>query len=141
MKTMRIKTEDIKHDWYLIDAENKILGRLATQIATILMGKKKVTYQRDIDNGDCVIVLNASKVAVTGRKMEDKKYYKHSGSIGNLKEKNLEEMLAKKPEDVLMLAVKRMLPKNKLGSAMLTRLRVYRGSSHPHTAQKPIVIK
>lgn len=141
MKTTRVKTEDIKHEWYIVDAEEAILGRMATKIATVLMGKNKVTYSPDIDNGGGVIVINASKVKVTGNKIADKKYYTHSGYIGSTKESNLEEMLKKKPETVIMNAVKRMLPKNKLGNNMLTRLKVYNTNEHPHSAQKPIEIK
>lgn len=141
MKTTRIKNEEIRHEWYIVDADNAVLGRLATKVATVLMGKNKVTYSPDMDNGDGVIIVNASKIKVSGNKIEDKKYYSHSGYIGSTKEKNLEEMLEKKPELVIMNAVKRMLPKNKLGRNMLTRLKVYNTNEHPHTAQQPKELK
>ncbi|MDD3804322.1 MAG: 50S ribosomal protein L13 [bacterium] len=141
MKTTRIKESEINHRWFLIDAENKTLGRMSTEIAKILMGKNKVTYQPDIDNGDGVIIINAKKVRLTGAKFEDKMYYSHSGYIGNLKETNLNELMAKHPERVILLSVKRMLPKNKLGRKMLTRLKVYANAQHPHDSQKPETIK
>lgn len=140
MKTTRINEKEIKHNWYIIDAKGKTLGRLSTKISTILMGKKKITYQPDIDNGDGVIVINAKDLKVTGNKMLSKMYYSHSGYIGNLKETNLKEMLEKNPSKVITLAVKRMLPKNKLGRKMLTRLKVYNDSNHKHKAQNPIEI-
>ncbi len=137
MKTTRVKKEDVKHDWHLVNAEGKILGRLATEIAKYLMGKNKVTYSPDVDNGDAVVVINASKIKVSGRKMSDKMYYFHTGYIGNMKDFNLEEMLERKPEEVIKLAVKRMLPKNKLGRKMLNRLKIYKDNEHPHKAQNP----
>ncbi|PIP12845.1 MAG: 50S ribosomal protein L13 [bacterium (Candidatus Stahlbacteria) CG23_combo_of_CG06-09_8_20_14_all_34_7] len=140
MKTTRIKESEINHKWFVIDAENKILGRMSTRIAQILMGKNKVTYQPDIDNGDGVIIINAKKVRFTGAKFEDKMYYSHSGYIGNLKEKNLNEMMTKHPDRVILLSVKRMLPKNKLGRKMLTRLKVYSADKHPHESQKPVTL-
>lgn len=141
MKTTRIKESEINHKWFVIDAENKTLGRMSTTIAKILMGKNKVTYQPDIDNGDGVIIINAKKVRLTGAKFEDKMYYSHSGYIGNLKEKNLNEMMTKHPDKVILLSVKRMLPKNKLGRKMLTRLKVYSAEKHPHESQKPETLK
>jgi len=141
MKTTRIKENEINHKWFVIDAENKTLGRMSTTIAKILMGKNKVTYQPDIDNGDGVIIINAKKVRLTGAKFEDKMYYTHSGYIGNLKEKNLNEMMTKHPDKVILLSVKRMLPKNKLGRKMLTRLKVYSAEKHPHESQKPETLK
>lgn len=141
MKTTRIKESEINHRWFVIDADNKTLGRMSTEIAKILMGKNKVTYQPDMDNGDGVIIINASKVRLTGAKFEDKMYYSHSGYIGNLKEKNLSEMMTKHPDRVILLSVKRMLPKNKLGRKMLTRLKVYANAQHPHDSQKPETIK
>ncbi|HAF07591.1 MAG: 50S ribosomal protein L13 [bacterium] len=140
MKTTRIDKNDIKHNWYIIDAKGKTLGRLSTKISTILMGKNKVTYQPDIDNGDGVIVINAKDIKVTGNKLLSKMYYSHSGYIGNLKETSLDKMLEKNPSKVITLAVKRMLPKNKLGRKMLTRLKVYADSNHKHKAQNPIEI-
>jgi len=141
MKTTRIKESEINHRWFVIDADNRTLGRMSTEIAKILMGKNKVTYQPDMDNGDGVIIINASKVRLTGAKFEDKMYYSHSGYIGNLKEKNLSEMMTKHPDRVILLSVKRMLPKNKLGRKMLTRLKVYANAQHPHDSQKPETIK
>ncbi|MGE3063004.1 MAG: 50S ribosomal protein L13 [bacterium] len=141
MKTTRIKESEINHKWFLIDVENRTLGRMSTEIAKILMGKNKVTYQPDIDNGDGVIIINAKKVRLTGAKFEDKMYYSHSGYIGNLKEKNLSELMEKHPDRVILLSVKRMLPKNKLGRKMLTRLKVYANAQHPHDSQKPETIK
>ncbi|MEO0234154.1 MAG: 50S ribosomal protein L13 [candidate division WOR-3 bacterium] len=141
MKTTRVKENEIKHNWYIVDAKGKTLGRLSTKISTILMGKNKVTYQPDVDNGDGVIVINAKDIKVTGNKLSNKIYYSHSGYIGNLKESSLKEMLEKNPSKVITLAVKRMLPKNKLGRKMLTRLKVYNDSNHKHKAQNPIEIK
>jgi len=135
VKTFMLRKEDVKRDWYELDLEGKILGRAATKIARVLIGKDKVTYTPHTDGGDYVVITNAAKLIVTGKKMQDKKYYRHSQFPGGLKERTLEEMLVKKPEDVIKLAVKRMLPKNKLGSQMLTRLRVYTGAEHPHMAQ------
>ncbi|MDY6821207.1 MAG: 50S ribosomal protein L13 [Deferribacterota bacterium] len=140
MKTTLPKVNNIQKSWYLIDAEGVILGRLASKIATILMGKTKPIYSTNIDVGDFLIVVNAEKVAFTGNKLSDKKYYKHSGYLGGLKEKNLENMLLKHPEDVIYRAVKGMLPKNRMGRKMLKKLKVYRGDTHPHSAQKPIAI-
>ncbi|MEJ5307624.1 MAG: 50S ribosomal protein L13 [candidate division WOR-3 bacterium] len=141
MKTTRIKENEIKHNWYIVDAKGKTLGRLSTKISTILMGKNKVTYQPDVDNGDGVIVINAKDIKVTGNKLSNKIYYSHSGYIGNLKESTLKEMLEKNPSKVITLAVKRMLPKNKLGRKMLTRLKIYNDSNHKHKAQNPVEIK
>lgn len=137
MKTTRVKTEDINHRWYLIDAKDKTLGRMSTRIAKILMGKNKVTYSPDQDNGDAVIVINAKFVRFTGNKVMQKMYYRHSGYVGNLKELTLKEMMEKDPTKVITLAVKRMLPKNRLASRMMTRLMVYNEAEHPHKAQKP----
>lgn len=141
MKTTRVKENEIKHNWYIVDAKGKTLGRLSTKISTILMGKNKVTYQPDVDNGDGVIVINAKDIKVTGNKLSNKIYYSHSGYIGNLKESTLKEMLQKNPSKVITLAVKRMLPKNKLGRKMLTRLKVYNDSNHKQKAQNPVEIK
>lgn len=141
MKTTRIRKEDIEHKWHIIDANGRTLGRMSTAIAKLLMGKNKVTYQPDIDDGDGVIVINAKLVRFTGAKLEDKMYYSHSGYIGNLKEATLQEVMDKNPRKVVLLSVKRMLPKNKLGRKMLTRLRVYIDDKHPHDSQKPIATK
>ncbi len=138
MKTSLLKREEVKRDWVLVDASGQILGRLASKIARILMGKHKPTYTPHIDSGDFVVVLNASKIKVTGKKLRDKIYYHHSGYPGGLKEIRLEELLKNHPERVIYLAVKRMLPKNKLQAKRLRRLKIYSGSEHPHQAQKPI---
>ncbi|MGA1861901.1 50S ribosomal protein L13 [Deferribacter thermophilus] len=136
MKTTWAKP-DIEKKWYLVDAEGKTLGRLASKIAKILMGKNKPIYTPFIDTGDFVVVINADKIHVTGNKLKSKIYYRHSGYLGGLKQRTLEEMLAKKPEEVLRLAVKRMLPKNRLGRKMLKKLKIYASNEHPHAAQKP----
>ncbi len=137
MKTFSPKPGDIKHDWFVVDAENQILGRLASQIAHRLRGKHKPEFAPHMDMGDCIVVVNCEKIKVTGTKMHNKLYYRHSGWVGGLKTTSLEEMLAKKPAQVLMTAVRGMLPKNKLGRALLKKLRVYVGPNHPHAAQKP----
>ena len=135
--TVMQKKEEVVRNWYEIDAEGKVLGKLATEIAVRLMGKHKPSYTPHVDGGDFVIVLNADKIAVTGNKLLDKKYYRHSGYLGGLKVRSLEEMLQKQPTEVIRKAVERMLPKNKLGSQMINRLRLFTGSEHAHTAQKP----
>jgi large subunit ribosomal protein L13 len=137
MKSYWAKPDDLEKKWLIIDAEGLVLGRLASNIAMILMGKNKPQYTPTIDTGDFVVVVNAEKFAVTGDKMNAKTYYRHSGYIGGLKERSLTEMLEKKPEEVIRLAVKRMLPKTKLGSAMLKKLKIYSGTIHPHEAQQP----
>lgn len=137
MKTFSAKNHDIDRNWYLVDAQNKTLGRLSTEIATRLCGKHKPIYTPHVDTGDYIVVVNASKIRVTGNKMTDKIYYKHSGYIGNLKSENLETMLEKYPERVLMKSVKGMLPKSKLGNAMIKKLRVFAGPEHTHIAQQP----
>ncbi len=141
MKTYHVRKEDVVRSWWVVDAQGKTLGRLASQIARVLMGKHKPYYQPDVDCGDFVIVLNADKVVVTGKKLEQKKYYFHSNYPGGLKERTLAWMLEHKPEEVIRLAVKRMLPKNRLGHRMLKRLKVYRGSEHPHVAQQPKILE
>ena len=137
MKSYWAKPDEIEKKWYVLDAKGKVLGRMATEIAMTLMGKKKPIYTPSIDTGDFVIVINADKFVVTGSKMDDKMYYRHSGHLGGLKERTLKEQLEKKPEDVIRLAVKNMLPKTKMGRAMLSKLKIYTGSEHPHTAQNP----
>ena len=127
--------------WYSVDAKNKVLGRIASAIALKLMGKYKVEYTPHVDNGDFIVVTNAEKVTVSGKKAKDKIYYRHSGYPGNLKQANFQKLVEERPERVITLAVKRMLPKNKLGSQMLGRLKVYRGSDHPHVAQQPMDLK
>lgn len=135
--TFMQRKEDVVREWHHYDAEGKILGKLAVEIAKKLMGKEKVTFTPHIDGGDYVVVTNAGKLAVTGKKMTDKVYYNHSGFPGGIRARKLGEILEKKPEELLMLAVKRMLPKNKLGRQQLTRLRVFAGAEHAHEAQKP----
>ena len=135
--TKMLKKEEVVRNWYVVDAENLVLGKVAVEIAKKLMGKDKVSYTPHVDGGDYVVVVNAEKIAVTGKKLTDKKYYRHSGYPGGLKTRSLEEMLAKKPTEVLRKAVERMLPKNKLGSQMIGRLKIYTGTEHTHTAQKP----
>ena len=137
MKTFSAKNHDIDRNWYLVDAQNKTLGRLSTEIATRLRGKHKPIYTPHVDTGDYIVVVNASKIRVTGNKMTDKIYYKHTGYIGNLKSENLETMLKKYPERVLMKSVRGMLPKSKLGNAMIKKLRVFAGPEHTHIAQQP----
>ena len=135
--TVMQKKEEVTRNWYEIDAEGKILGKIATEIAVRLMGKHKPSYTPHVDGGDYVVVINADKFAVTGNKMLDEKYYRHSGYPGGLKVRNLEEMLEKKPTEIIRKAVERMLPKNKLGNQMINRLKIYTGNEHNHVAQKP----
>lgn len=137
MKTYVANPNDRERDWVLIDANGLTLGRLATQIADILRGKRKAEYTPHVDTGDFVVVINAEKIAVTGNKLADKQYYRHSGFPGGLKSRNLEEMLERRPEEVLRKAVKGMLPKSRLARKQLTKLKVYAGTDHPHEAQKP----
>lgn len=137
MKSYWAKPDEIEKKWYVLDAKGLVLGRIATQIAMTLMGKTKPIYTPSIDTGDFVVVINADKFIVTGAKMDDKMYYRHSGHLGGLKERTLKEMLEKKPEDVIRLAVKNMLPKTKMGRAMISKLKIYTGSEHPHAAQNP----
>ena len=141
MKTFSAKNHDVDRNWYLVDARNKTLGRLSTEIATRLRGKHKPIYTPHVDTGDYIVVVNASKIRVTGNKMTDKMYYKHTGYIGNLKSENLATMLEKYPEKVLMKSVRGMLPKSKLGSAMIKKLRVFAGPEHTHIAQQPESLK
>jgi large subunit ribosomal protein L13 len=137
MKTFSAKKHDIDRNWYLVDAQNKTLGRLSTEIAIRLRGKHKPIYTPHVDTGDYIVVVNASKIRVTGKKLTDKVYYRHTGYIGNLKSENLETMLEKYPERVLMKSVRGMLPKSKLGRAMIKKLRVFAGPEHTHIAQQP----
>ena len=141
MKTFSAKHDEVERHWYLVDATNKTLGRLSSEIANRLRGKHKPIYTPHVDTGDYIVVVNASKIRVTGNKMQDKIYYKHSGYIGNMKSINLETMLEKNPERVIMKSVKGMLPKNKLGNAMLKKLRVFAGPEHNHSSQKPEVLE
>lgn len=137
MKTYTLTPKDIHREWFVVDASDKVLGRLASQIAHRLRGKHKPEFAHHMDNGDFIVVINCEKIRVTGTKMADKKYYRHTGYIGGIKETNLETLLATKPHLVLMHAVKGMLPKNRLGRAMLKKLRIYAGPEHPHVAQSP----
>jgi len=137
MKTFSAKPNDVNHDWYVIDAAGKTLGRMASEIARRLRGKHKPIYTPHVDTGDYIIVVNADKVQVTGKKAADKIYYHHTGYIGNLKSMSFEKMQARAPGRVIELAVKGMLPKNPLGRAMFRKLKVYSGPDHRHTAQQP----
>ncbi len=142
MKTTKFaKKEDINRKWYVVDAKDQILGRLSCQIASYLRGKHKPVFTPNVDTGDFVIVVNADKVKVTGKKMTDKMYYRHSGYIGSIKEKALKDRMKEEPENVIMDAVWGMLPKNRLGRAMIKKLKVYRGPEHDHAAQKPELIQ
>ena len=137
MKTYAAKPGEIERQWYVVDAESKTLGRLATEIAEVLRGKGKPAYTPHVDTGDFVIVVNAEKIHVTGQKLDQKLYYKHSGYPGGLHTRTLREQLARRPEEVLRKAVRGMLPKNKLASAQLRKLKIYAGPEHPHAAQNP----
>lgn len=137
MKTYVVKAAEIQREWYVVDAADQNLGRLASNIATILRGKHKPTFTPGLDVGDFVIVINADKIAVTGNKLADKRYYRHSLYPGGLKSRTLGRMLETHPERVIEAAVRGMLPKNKLGRAMFKKLKVYAGASHPHAAQQP----
>ena len=137
MKTYVATPENRERDWYVVDAEGKTLGRLATQLADVLRGKRKPEFTPHCDTGDFVVVVNAEKIVVTGRKLEQKTYFRHSGYPGGLRSRSLQEMLDRSPEDVIRKAVKGMLPRNKLGRAQLLKLKVYAGPDHPHQAQKP----
>lgn len=137
MKTYSIKAGEIKRRWYVVDAQGKTLGRLATQVARILRGKHKPVFSPHLDVGDHVIIINADKIEVTGKKLDTKRYYRYSGYLGGLKSVVLREQLETHPDRVLIHAIRGMLPKNRLGRAMLKKLKVYRGSQHPHAAQQP----
>jgi len=140
MKTSLANKKDIDRKHYLMDAENQILGRLAVKAALLLSGKRKIDYTSNVDNGDFVVVVNAVKIAVTGDKLQAKTYTSFSGYPGGLKIKTLERVLKTRPTEVIRHAVKGMLPKNKLGSRMITRLKIYAGPEHPHVAQNPVKI-
>lgn len=137
MKTISAKPETVKRNWYVVDAEGKTLGRLASEIALRLRGKHKPEYTPHVDTGDYIVVVNAEKVAVTGRKLKDKMYYRHTGYVGNLKSISLEKLLASHPERVIEFAVKGMMPKGPLGRSMYRKLKVYAGPEHNHAAQQP----
>ena len=137
MKTFSAKTHEVKRDWYVVDASDKVLGRLATEIARRLRGKHKAEYTPHVDTGDYIVVTNAEKVTVTGRKFKDKLYYSHSGHPGGIKEISFDKLQKKNPARIIELAVKGMLPKNPLGREMFRKLKIYVGSEHPHEAQQP----
>jgi large subunit ribosomal protein L13 len=137
MKTFSAKPETVRRDWYVVDATDKTLGRLATELARRLRGKHKPEYTPHVDTGDYIVVVNADKIRVTGNKFNDKMYYRHSGYPGGIKEMNFKDMQDRHPERILEKAVKGMLPKNPLGRAMFKKLKVYAGAEHPHAAQQP----
>ena len=137
MKTFTAKNETVQRDWYLVDATGKTLGRLAAELAHRLRGKHKPVYTPHVDTGDYLVVVNAEKITVTGKKLQDKMYHRFTGYVGNLKTESLAQALERHPERVLEIAVKGMLPKNTLGRAMYRKLKVYAGPNHPHTAQQP----
>jgi len=141
MKTFSAKNETVKRDWYVIDASGKTLGRLSSQLALRLRGKHKAEFTPHCDAGDYFVVINAEKIAVTGKKLEDKMYHRFTGYVGNLKSMTLKTLLATHPERVIEIAVKGMLPKTPLGRAMFKKLKVYKGTDHPHTAQQPKAVE
>jgi large subunit ribosomal protein L13 len=141
MKTFMAKAEEVKRNWYVVDADGKPLGRLASVVASVLRGKNKPTFTPHVDTGDYVIVINAEKVVLTGNKMENKIYRRHSGWPGGMKEMKYSQLMAKSPEKVIELAVKGMLPHNSLGRDMFRKLKVYKGAEHEHQAQKPEVLE
>jgi large subunit ribosomal protein L13 len=137
MKTFSAKPAEVRRDWFVVDATNKTLGRLATELASRLRGKHKPIYTPHVDTGDHIVVINSAHIRVTGNKMKDKIYYRHTGYVGNLKEKNLAKLMEDAPEQALILAVKGMLPKGPLGRDMMRKLRVFAGPEHTHQAQQP----
>ena len=137
MKTFSAKANEVERGWYLVNAQGKTLGRLATEIARRLRGKHKPEYTPHVDTGDYIVVVNAEKIRVTGTKLKNKIYHRHTGYIGNLKSESLQSMLERAPEQVLKLAVKGMMPRNSLGRQMLRKLKIVRGENHPHVAQQP----
>jgi len=141
MKTYSANANDRDRRWYVVDAEGKTLGRLSTQIADILRGKRKPTFTPHVDTGDFVVVINAEKVSVTGKKRATKLYHRHSGYPGGLRTRTFEEMIEKRPEEVIRLAVKGMLPRNRLSRRQITKLKIYAGPEHPHTAQSPEILE
>ena len=140
MKTFSAKPEQVRHDWFIVDASGKTLGRLATEIARRLRGKHKPEYTPHVDTGDYIIIVNAEKIRVTGRKETDKTYYHHTGFPGGIKSITFDKLIDKAPERIIQSAVKGMMPKNRLSRAMLSKLKVYAGSAHPHEAQQPEVL-
>jgi large subunit ribosomal protein L13 len=141
MKTYQAKKEELEHQWFLVNAEGKVLGRLASGVAKILKGKHKPIYTPHLDTGDFIVLVNAGKVSLTGKKLKDKIYYHHTGYPGGIKAVSAEKLLAKKPAEMIRMAVKGMLPKNSLGRQMLRKLKIYAGPGHPHEAQKPIPLE
>jgi large subunit ribosomal protein L13 len=141
MKTYQAKKEEVQRGWRVVDAEGKVLGRLAAQVARVLRGKHKPTFSPHVDTGDFVVVVNARKVMLTGRKLKGKKYYHHTGYPGGIREARAEKVLAQKPTEMIRIAVKGMLPKTSLGRQMIRKLKVYAGSNHPHEAQKPVSLE
>jgi len=141
MKTYQATKEELDRKWYLVNAEGKVLGRLSTELAKILKGKNKPIYTPHLDTGDFVIVVNAGKVTLTGKKLKDKIYYHHTGYPGGIKQMNAEKLLARKPTEMIRIAVKGMLPKNSLGRQMIRKLKIYAGPNHPHEAQRPIPLE
>ncbi len=140
MKTQFATRDEVEKKWYLVDVEDAILGRIATKIATYLRGKNKAIFTPHVDTGDFIIVINADKVKLTGKKLENKMYYRHSGYPGGLKAETAKDRLRRKPEEIIIDAVWGMLPKGRLGRAMIKKLKVYRGPEHPHKAQKPEIL-
>ena len=141
MKTKNFKITEVDQKWHLIDAENKTLGRLSSRVSTILMGKNKSQYTPNNDLGDFVVIINAEKIKLTGNKEYQKKYFRHSGYPGGLKSTSVQELRKDKPEQIIFKAVKGMLPKNKLANKMISKLKVYKGSNHPHVGQKPQLLE
>ena len=141
MKTYQAKKEEVGHHWYLVNAEGKVLGRLAVGVANVLRGKHKPTYTPHVDTGDFIVVINAGKVSLTGRKLKNKTYYHYTGYPGGIKEMSAEKLLAKKPAEMIRMAVKGMLPKTSLGRQMLRKLKIYAGSTHPHKDQNPVPLE
>ena len=141
MKTKNFKISEVDQKWHLIDAENKTLGRLSSRVSTILMGKNKSQYTPNNDLGDFVVIINAEKIKLTGNKEYQKKYFRHSGYPGGLKSTSVQELRKDKPEQIIFKAVKGMLPKNKLANKMISKLKVYKGSNHPHVGQKPQLLE
>jgi len=141
MNTFQAKKESVVHRWYLVNAEGKVLGRMAAELAKVLRGKNKAIYTPHVDTGDFVVVVNANKVSLTGKKMSDKIYYHHSGHPGGLKAVSAEKLLAKKPTELIRLAVKGMLPKNSLGRQMIRKLKIYAGPTHRHESQGPVPLE
>ncbi len=137
MKTFYTPVDEIDRKWFVVDADGKVLGRIATEIARYLRGKHKPTFCNFQDNGDFIVVVNAEKIHLTGKKWDDKTYYRHTGFMGGIKSQTAKEVREKKPEELIRMAVKGMLPKNKLGRAQLKKLKIYAGSDHPHQAQQP----